>query len=176
MYLAYDRADHIPVAIKTIQARYLTEHAQAIRDRFMNEALTWVRLEKHPHIVQALIVQTIAERPHIVLEYVSGPEGLGSDLKSWIDHRRLDLPTTLEIGLHVCRAMQYAVTRVPGLVHRDLKPANILVAHDGIAKVTDFGLVYSLAVDEPTGDLVSSDDSRLTLRRDDHGHCALYVA
>ena len=60
--------------------------------------------------------------------------------------------------------MQHATRRVPGLVHRDLKPANILVTHDGIAKVTDFGLVRSLDVQETLIDVeVETDPSeRLT--------------
>jgi len=54
--------------------------------------------------------------------------------------------------------MQHATQKVPGLVHRDLKPANILVSHEQIAKVTDFGLVRSLdQLDVPA---IPIDDSR----------------
>ena len=76
---------------------------------------------------------TIKGRPHIILEHISGPEGLEPDLKSWIEHKRLTLPTSIEFGLHIALGMQHATQRVPGLVHRDLKPANILVTHDGCA-------------------------------------------
>ncbi|CAG1769658.1 hypothetical protein BAC2_00486, partial [uncultured bacterium] len=145
VYLCYDHEQREPVALKSFQARFL-ENDRAVA-RFVQEAVTWIRLEKHRHIVQARLVQNINNRPHIILEHISGPEGLEADLRSWIDHKRLTLPTSIEFGLHIALGMQHATQRVPGLVHRDLKPANILVTHDGIAKVTDFGLVRSLDVE-----------------------------
>ncbi|MEO0561853.1 MAG: hypothetical protein AAF125_07060, partial [Chloroflexota bacterium] len=88
VYLCYDHQERTPVAIKSFQSRFLkNERAVA---RFTQEALTWIRLEKHRYIVQARLVQTISGRPHIILEHISGPEGLGADLRSWIDHNRID--------------------------------------------------------------------------------------
>lgn len=142
VYLGYDRDKKEPVAIKTFQSRFL-DNERAV-SRFNHEATTWIMLEKHRYIVQARRVETIAGRPHIILEHISGPEGMGPDLRSWIDRKRLDLPQSIEFGLHIALGMQHANQRVPGLVHRDLKPANILVTHDAIAKITDFGLVRSV--------------------------------
>ncbi len=163
VYLCYDLDQHEPVAIKSFQARFLENERAVIR--FYNEAHTWIRLEKHHHIVQARLVQNINSRPHLILEHISGPEGLGPDLKSWIDHHRLSTALAVEFGLHIALGMQHAVRQVPGLVHRDLKPANILVTHDAIAKVTDFGLVRSvegehLAVDNQPPD--ASPNTQLT--------------
>ncbi|MFQ3566214.1 MAG: tetratricopeptide repeat protein [Aggregatilineales bacterium] len=146
VYLCYDHQQREPVAIKSFQSRFL-ENERAVA-RFEQEALTWIRLEKHRHIVQARLVQNIGARPHIILEHISGPEGLEPDLRSWIEHRRLTPALAVEFALHIALGMQHATQRVPGLVHRDLKPANILVSHDGIAKVTDFGLVRSLDIEE----------------------------
>ena len=145
VYLAYDRQEKLPVALKTFQSKFLrNERAKA---RFTHEALTWVRVEKHPHIVQALLVKNYDHRPFIILEHIAGPEGLGSDLRSWIEHNQIDLELALTFGLHISLGMQHATQKVPGLVHRDLKPGNVLVSQDQIAKVTDFGLVRSIDID-----------------------------
>ena len=146
VYLCYDHQQREPVAIKTFQSRFLNNDRAVTR--FNNEAVTWVKMEKHQHVVHARLVQNIHGRPHIFLEHISGEEGYDPDLRSWIDHHRLDLESSLEFGLHIALGMQHATRKVPGLVHRDLKPANILVTHDRIAKVTDFGLVRSLELDD----------------------------
>jgi hypothetical protein len=90
IYLCYDQEARETVAIKTFQGRFLdSERAFA---RFVQEARTWIRLEKHPHIVQARLVkeygnERVKTRPHIILEHIVGPEGLGPDLKSGSNNR-----------------------------------------------------------------------------------------
>jgi tetratricopeptide (TPR) repeat protein/tRNA A-37 threonylcarbamoyl transferase component Bud32 len=143
IYVCADEQTEMLVALKTFQARYLSD--ETAKRRFENEARLWIEMDKHPNIVRAHKVAAfgksrLRERPHIILEYVSGPEGLGSDLRGWIKHKRLTLQLSLEIALGICDGMAHAVTKKEGFVHRDLKPANILVRHDGVAKVTDFGL------------------------------------
>jgi len=48
----------------------------------------------------------------------------------------------LELGVEVGRALAFA--HAQGLVHRDVKPQNVLLNEEGLAKVTDFGIVRSL--------------------------------
>ncbi len=65
VYLCYDHEERQSVALKTFQSRYLTN--ESVVARFLNEARTWINLEKHPHIVQARLVQKFEGRPHIIL-------------------------------------------------------------------------------------------------------------
>src|SRR3954466_4927672 len=56
--------------------------------------------------------------------------------------QRLDIETALRIASGVTRALEYAHER--GVVHRDLKPANVFLTEDGMAKLGDFGLAFSM--------------------------------
>ena len=143
VYLCYDHELREPVALKSFKNEYL-DNPRAIA-RFEQEALTWIKLDKNRHVVNAHWVERINGRPFILLEHVSGPEGMGADLRHWIERRRVTLELAILFGLHIALGMQHVFQRTPGgLVHRDLKPANILVTQDAVAKVTDFGLVRTL--------------------------------
>jgi serine/threonine protein kinase len=107
---------------------------------FAKEALTWVKLEKHPFIVRAYMVEKFDGQPYVITEYVLGQENMGGDLRSWLGHFKLTLPIAVEMALQIAQGMQHAVRKIPGLLHRDLKPANILVDSQARAMVTDFGL------------------------------------
>src|SRR5262249_19234852 len=145
VYAAFDHETGLPRGLKTLRRRF--EADVAMRDLFVEEAALWVRLEKHPFIVRAFRVEEIEHRPYVVIEYVQGRDGLGSDLRSWIGRSRLTLPLAAEMALQVAQGLQHAARKVPGLVHRDLKPANVLVDERARAMVTDFGLARAAAAD-----------------------------
>jgi serine/threonine-protein kinase len=136
VYGTFDHQERLPRALKTLQQRFADN--KNMRDLFAEEAAIWVRLEKHPFIVRAYLVEKFDGQPYVVTEYVRGQGGMGGDLRAWLGHPRLTLPVAVEMALQTAQGMQHATRKVPGLVHRDLKPANVLVDDRGRATVTDF--------------------------------------
>ncbi len=136
VYIVYDQAFGEPFAAKTFQDQVFA-YSPTVADRFMREALAWIRMDVHPNVTQARMVEKIEGKPFLFLEYVSG-----GDLGSWIGTPRLlqDLPQILRFAIQFCEGMIHALSK--GIrAHRDIKPANCLISHDGVLKITDFGLV-----------------------------------
>ncbi|MGH3828982.1 MAG: AAA family ATPase [Pseudonocardiaceae bacterium] len=122
-------------ALKTFQTRYLRRAED--RDRFANEAITWVSLDSHPNVVTALWVERIEGLPGLLLEYV--PSG---NLAQLISHSPLPLERALRFGIQVCTGLDHA-SRTLRIVHGDVKAANCLVTEGDVLKVTDFGLAQA---------------------------------
>ena len=143
VYICFDHEFKKPVALKTLQDRYLTN--TSLVARFMWEAETWVRLEKHKNIVQAYYVNMIDGMPFIFIEYILGNERFGPELKGWIQKGGLDLPASLNFAVQFCSGMIHAQEKFmktgEPFVYRDVKPANVMVTKDRTVKITDFGLV-----------------------------------
>ena len=143
VYFAFDyELDHM-VAIKAPLPSLLeTESKKA---RFFREAEAWMGLGMHPNICCAYYVQEMSGIPWLFIEYVDG-----GTLTQWLKDRVPSFSERLDIAVQIAYGLKHTHTFLwtdndgnthRGLVHRDLKPANILLSMDGIAKVTDFGLV-----------------------------------
>ena len=120
------------LALKTFQARYLWND-EAIA-RFEREALVWIELGKHPNIVHAMLVQRVANRPYLWLEFIDG-----ESLADCLARQTLTIGRSLNYALQFCRGMRHA-HETHAVIHRDIKPANILITNDDVLKITDFGL------------------------------------
>ena len=120
-----------PVAVKLLRPEAAADADLA--DRFRREALAATVL-RHPNIVACLDTGTDDGQPYLVMDLVEG-EDLAARLKRG---GRLAPTHAARIGLDVARAL--GVAHVRGIVHRDVKPGNILLASDGRAMVTDFGI------------------------------------
>jgi eukaryotic-like serine/threonine-protein kinase len=125
------------VAVKLLRPEVSRDRDLA--QRFRREALAATVL-RHPNIVPCLDSGTDGDQPYLVMDLIEG-EDLAARLKR---SGRLAPWQVARIGLDVARAL--GVAHVRGIVHRDIKPGNILLAADGRAMVTDFGIAR-LAID-----------------------------
>ena len=120
-----------PVAIKLLRREVIADPDIAMR--FRREALAATVL-RHSNIVACLETGTDDGQPFLVMELIEG-EDLAARLRRV---GRLVPAEAARIGLDVARAL--GVAHIRSIVHRDVKPANILLARDGRAMVTDFGI------------------------------------
>jgi tetratricopeptide (TPR) repeat protein len=146
VYIVYDHEFREPFAAKTFKDE-LFKRNPMVAERFTQEALAWIRLDRHENIAQARFVENIQGKPFLFLEYVSG-----GDLSDWIGTPRLseDLPQVLRFAIQFCDGMSHALLK--GIqAHRDIKPANCLITEDHALKVTDFGLAKVFDEARPPG-------------------------
>ncbi len=174
IYGTYDHQTELPRALKTIQKKYRFD--KKLLELFREEAALWVSLEKHPYIVRAYSVEEYENQPFVLTEYISNPQG--NDLRSWLGSSKLTLAIGVEMALKIAQGMQYAHSKVTGLVHRDLKPANILMDEYAQPYITDFGLVHAAGSDAGTPAYMAPEQWRkeaVTIRSDIYAFgCILY--
>jgi serine/threonine protein kinase len=131
IHRAHDLRLDRPVAVKLLHPE-VTKDAD-LADRFRREALAATVL-RHPNIVACLDTGTDGDQPYLVMDLVDG-EDLAARLKGG---GPLPAAQVARIGLEIARGLGAAHLR--GIVHRDVKPGNILLADDGRALITDFGI------------------------------------
>jgi eukaryotic-like serine/threonine-protein kinase len=131
VYRAQDPKIGRQVAIKTV-TEGLTNDAGMLQ-RFYREAEKMGKL-KHPNIITVYDLGEQDGFPYIVMEFVEG-DPLDRIIKG---DKQLSLSFKLRIVEQVCLALGYA--HIHSVVHRDIKPANVIVRHDGLTKLLDFGI------------------------------------
>ncbi|MEO8844619.1 MAG: serine/threonine-protein kinase [Kofleriaceae bacterium] len=150
VYRGIDRTLKRTVAVKVLH-RHLSDYQEA-RDRFEREAQAVAKL-RHENILE--IFDYSAKEgfeSYIVTEFIDG-----QTLKQFITERPITFP---EIGamiiLQVCRALAHA--HAGSILHRDVKPENIMIRHDGIVKLMDFGISHMVDLERltVTGQLLGS--------------------
>ena len=109
------------------------------RKRILREGRIGARLQ-HPHVISMFDVVIHEERPWLVMEYLPS-ESLAARISG---EGPLSAVEAADIGRQMADGL--AAAHHAGVVHRDVKPGNVLIAADGLVKLTDFGV--SRAVDE----------------------------
>jgi serine/threonine protein kinase len=124
------------VAVKVLRESYSDD--PAFLARFRREAQAAANLD-HPNIVTVYDVGQDDGRHYIVMEYVQG-----QDLKTLIRQKgQLEVSEALDIAIGIASGVGHA--HKAGVIHCDVKPQNVLVARDGRAMVTDFGIARALS-------------------------------
>lgn len=136
VYLARDIILDRDVAIKILRLDFANE--QEFIHRFQREAQSATSLN-HPNIVNIYDVGEEDDIYYIVMEYVDG-----MTLKQYIQQYH---PISVEKALDIMQQLVSAISHAHEhqIIHRDIKPQNILIDHDGIVKITDFGIAMALS-------------------------------
>lgn len=144
VYQVEGRTSEKPFILKTYQNA--GENALLVA-RFKQESEVWIRLGKHPNLVQCLWAKEFGDQLFVAAEYVwPNSDGLNTLTQHLATHK----PTLQQQVTWICQfcyAMRYALGR--GLrAHRDIKPDNLMIDGAGRLKVTDFGLAKALNEDD----------------------------
>ena|GEM_PF-2324881 len=127
--------------LETVHAlKVLTLDHPEIRARLMAEGKAQARLN-HPNLVVVRDVIHLEDTPALLMDFVPG-ESLSARIRRSVPHP----DEAIRLFGQVVKGVAYAHQN--GMIHRDLKPSNVLLdqTHDpSIARVTDFGLVRTLA-------------------------------
>ncbi|MBI3549367.1 MAG: serine/threonine protein kinase [Elusimicrobia bacterium] len=121
------------VAIKQLRQE-IQEQVQEV-EVLLNEARMVAKL-KHPNIVEIHTVFREKGQVYLVFEYVTG-ETLHRVIST---NKRLTLKHARTLLQQIAAALDYAHSQ--RIIHRDLKPANVIVTHEGVVKVMDFGIAH----------------------------------
>ena len=124
------------VALKLVTVRGMTPDDVSEREavaRAEREGRITARL-RHPNAISVHDVVEHDGRPCLVMEYLPS-----RSLSEVVETKGVLGPTEVaSIGFQIASAL--ASAHELGIVHRDVKPDNVLLAEDGTAKITDFGI------------------------------------
>jgi serine/threonine protein kinase len=135
VWKARDEETGATVAVKLLRDVY-ADDPDYVR-RFEREAELAQRIDSI-HVVKVLDYGLRDKVPYLALEYIDGP----SLHDALTRHGPYIWPETRAILAQLAQGL--ADANAAGVIHRDIKPSNILIAPDGTAKLTDFGIARGL--------------------------------
>ena len=132
VYKATDLTLNETVAIKMLRPELVADDPRA-REELKHE-LRLTRRVSHRNVVRTYDFGSSGGIPFLTMEYVEG-----ASLAAVLAQRgALSEEAVIALARQLTRALEAAHEQ--GVMHGDLKPANVLVAMDGLLKVTDFGV------------------------------------
>ncbi|MAA78224.1 MAG: hypothetical protein CL916_03115 [Deltaproteobacteria bacterium] len=136
------------VAVKVLKSDWV-DNIDVV-NRLRDEAKL-LALLRHKNIINVFDLTSINGRASIVMEYIEG-----ADMSIIIEtmrsnRRRTPISVSLQVCAKVAAALDAAYNQSPfpgeaslKVVHRDIKPGNIMIDKEGMIKVLDFGVAYSM--------------------------------
>ena len=134
VYRARRRTDGREIALKLLLPKVAV--SAETRANLLREIEVTLRL-RHPNIVEMVGCGVDGDGFYFAMEYCPG----GSIEARVGTEGALPLGVAAPLALQALEGLAFA--HGAGFVHRDVKPDNILIAADGSAKLTDFGLAKS---------------------------------
>jgi len=129
VYLAQDLKLERKVALKILLAEFAAN--QDGMARFVQEAKAASALT-HPNIITVHEIDQADSTHFIAIEFIQG-----GTLRKCMQGG-MKIGEVLDVAVQVASAL--AAAHAAGIIHRDIKPENVMVTHDGIVKVLDFGV------------------------------------
>ncbi|KAJ1680282.1 hypothetical protein EV182_000300 [Spiromyces aspiralis] len=131
--------EHRHHALSLYNRRYSARNIDFERLEKIKREIAILKKCNHPNIVRLheVIDDPHARRIYLVVEYVAGGE------IRWRDEQ--DRPVfSLNQVRRIFRGLVLGVEYLHyhGIIHRDIKPANLLVAENGMVKISDFGVSF----------------------------------
>ncbi|MHB8585714.1 MAG: protein kinase domain-containing protein [Thermoplasmatota archaeon] len=133
VFVGVDTKGGRPVAVKVVRAGSSGTEAQ----EFAREARLAAALD-HPNVIHMLDFGSEEGTPYLVMGLAEG--GSVADL---VAKGATPPARARAIMLDVLAGLAYLHEK--GVLHQDLKPANVVLAEDGRAQLTDFGIALSSA-------------------------------
>jgi serine/threonine-protein kinase len=130
VYHAQDLTLKREVALKFLPFHALHDTEQ--RTRLIREAQAAAALE-HININTVYEIADVDDQTFLAMAYVPG-----KDLRQLVKQGPQPLETVLSVAIQIASGLAQA--HAHDIVHRDVKPANVLLTHEGIVKLVDFGL------------------------------------
>ncbi len=134
-------------ALKRLRPHLIDD--EAVRRMFLDEGRI-AGLVRHPHVVSVVDVGEDEGGPYLVMDFVEGVSLAELIARTAARGERVPMTVALRIaaqvaaGLHAVHETRGPDGKLLQLIHRDVSPQNVLIAFDGTARVSDFGIAKAL--------------------------------
>ncbi len=137
VWRALDTKTGDEVAVKRLHPIVVADEAGRARLRREFDAL---RAVDEPHIVRVRDLHVGKREAAIVLDFIPGPSLAQRMASQSVGRPALSPEEAVGVVADVAAALSAA--HEAGIIHRDVTPGNILLAPDGEARLTDFGIAH----------------------------------